>query len=60
MRIHSRELAKAFGTEAFGQAVGRLYKEEVRWHEGTFVFEESEAAFPEWNWTGYADAKRLP
>lgn len=60
MRIHSRELAKAFGTEAFGQAVDRLYKEEVRWHEGTFVFEESEAAFPEWNWTGYADAKRLP
>lgn len=60
MRIHSRELAKAFGTEAFGQAVGRLYKEEVRWHEGAFVFEESEAAFPEWNWTGYADAKRLP
>lgn len=60
MSAHSRELAKAFGTEAFGRAVDSLYKKEVRRHEGAFVFEESETAFTEWNWTGYADAKRFP
>ncbi|MCI8860948.1 MAG: glycosyltransferase family 4 protein [Lachnospiraceae bacterium] len=60
MSARSRELAKAFGTEAFGRAVNDLYKKEVRLHEGAFVFEESEAAIPEWNWTGYADAKRFP
>lgn len=30
MSIHSRELAKAFGTEAFGQAVNRLYNSSIR------------------------------
>lgn len=60
MSAYSRELAKAFGTEAFGRSVSSLYKKELRAHESAFVFEESENAFPEWNWTGYADAKRLP
>ena len=60
MSACSRELAKVFGTESFGRAVNDLYKKEVRLHEGTFVFEESEAAFPKWDWTGYANAKRLP
>jgi len=49
MGLRSRKMAEAFSTEAFGRAVDSLYRMEVRQHEGAFVREESETAFPEWN-----------
>ena len=65
MGAHSRELSRTFGTQAFGEAVLRLYQRELRkkevWrNEGSAVYQESEAPVQEWNWAGYADAKRFP
>lgn len=65
MGAYSRKLSLKFGTEAFGEAVQKLYQREARkkevWrNESPAVRKESEAAFQEWNWAGYANAKRFP
>ncbi len=65
MGNRSRELAQAFSTGAFGEAVLKLYGREIRkkeaWQiESAAVYQKPEASFQEWNWAGYADAKRLP
>lgn len=65
MGAHSRKLSQAFGTKAFGEAVLKLYRKETRkkeaWrNESSAVYQKSEASFQEWNWAGYANAKRLP
>ncbi len=63
--IYSRKAAEQFGTASFGKRIAGLYRRKLKEREGqdyesSSVLQESKDSFQEWNWPGYADAKRFP